>query len=737
MMVSGLLLGFETLNLKEYYDTDEDNVLQEFYIPTLSKAVRYSRLTGSFSSSVFKIASHGIAGLIKNNGKLRIIASLSQLKKNDVDVLTNVSRCQIKATEVFFSELNANVLARQMVKDSLSAFAWMLSKEIIEFKIAIPMESNGMLSENSMFHHKIGILDDNEGNFISFSGSINESLTAWIGNIEEFKVFKSWIPSQRVYLERDIETFEKYWSGEPLRTKIIPLPKTIEEKILEYKPKSKEELLQKLYKWEIGLLGIEETKRRKQPISEKLSAEYLWRYDVESLVPRIEILRLRNCQKAAHDYLKRRSYIGILCMATGSGKTLSALFTSYHIVQNLNSKHEYSLVLIAVPDLYLVRQWSSEIRQITRNYLEIHGENPSWRTRLKTLVENLLFKKTHLYIVGSLNSLNFDFFHYIIYKLKVNEQNIVFIADEVHRIGAPQSRNNLRSFSPKFKIGLSATPHRMYDNIGNEFITNFFNISDSSTDVFTYSLKEAQNDGYLVEFEYIPLSIYLEDSEFKDYSKLSKKISKASRLDKENEINEIVERLSQRRALILKKATNKLDSLYNLLLDLMNEDELLDTVIYTEDFDQLNSVKNILKEFISQGYHIYFSVFDGSKHLKERKTIIKNSSEGQISLILAMKCLDQGVDIPSLSKSIFLSSSSNPLQHIQRAGRVLRTNKDKTIARIFDFIVVPTRRQLGDDPVNAQKIIERERIRSMYFAENSLLKYKAILRLKKIFEGDV
>lgn len=226
-------MNFKEFNWKIRYNNDEDDLINDFYIPALSCAISYDRKAGFFSSSALSIASKGVAQLIKNNGKMRLLVS-HHLSEDDVHALERGYKLKDLLKESFFMQLQ--VPDDSAFKDRLGILSWLVGHGNLEVRVVVKLNLNGSYDVGSLFHEKTGILTDEEGNSISFSGSINESAQAWKHNQESFCVFKSWDGSKD-YLENDKNDFERIWNGETKKIKVIDFTDAIKEKLLAYMPK--------------------------------------------------------------------------------------------------------------------------------------------------------------------------------------------------------------------------------------------------------------------------------------------------------------------------------------------------------------------------------------------------------------------------------------------------------------------------------------------------------------------
>lgn len=239
------IMGLAELNIKKHYSSDSDDILKDFYIPVLQESIKYDRLAGFFSSSSLAVAARGIVGLIDNGGKMKLIVS-PRLSEQDVKIIKESYEKPEKYIE------NKMLFELDNLKDKftfghLQALGWLLANKKLDIKIAIPFDKNNIMSyedsfSRGIFHLKIGILKDVEGDTLAFSGSVNESASGWLENIEEFKVFRSWEPKEEEYLKADILKFENYWEDKSTKVKAIQIPDAIEKKLIEFAPSQRKEL---------------------------------------------------------------------------------------------------------------------------------------------------------------------------------------------------------------------------------------------------------------------------------------------------------------------------------------------------------------------------------------------------------------------------------------------------------------------------------------------------------------
>ena len=160
-------------------------------------------------------------------------------------------------------------------------------------------------------------------------------------------------------------------------------------------------------------------------------------------------------------------------------------------------------------------------------------------------------------------------------------------------------------------------------------------------------------------------------------------------------------------------------------------------IIYCSD-GQIDEVCDILDD-----KHVLYSRFTmdlDSKPSKKygglsaREVVLEEFANGTIPVLVAMHCLDEGVDVPSAKQAIFMCSSNSSREFIQRIGRVIRTYKDKERAYIYDLIVKPQLEE--DDPLKyyEDRIFEREKVRYNEIGNVALNVYEVHGKINKNFK---
>lgn len=659
-------MSLRDLDIKKFYDSDSDDILNSFYVPALSVSSKYQRLAGFFSSSTLAIAARGIAGLIANKGKMELVCG-AKLRKEDVEAILEGSRKPVDVIEHSALEdlQNLENLYDELVSNHVKALGWMIANKLLEIKVAVVTTSTKKpldyveVIQTGVFHQKVGILEDGEGNRISFSGSDNESAAAWLSNIEEFKVFCSWDGAEKKYLEADCIKFSKFWHGKAKRVEILDVPNAVRKKLIEIAPDHIERLIldERIFK----------KRKKKKEIQ-------LWNHQVEAIEK-----WLKNDKRCIFE------------MATGTGKTFAAL----GCVKRLMSEEKKLVTVIACPYNHLIKQWENNVNEFKLNIdsIVVDSSNPRWKGGLIDCVRDMNNDVRDKLIVFTTHDTFYskDFIDII----ERCRNRLFLIGDEVHEMGSEERKKGLIE-KYQYRLGLSATPSRWFDPEGTSELLSYFNIKKED-DIFSFPLEKAiktinpvTGKTYLTPYEYRPYFVELNDEELEEYQRQTQKIARAYYIcrNKQDKWN-YFRLLCIKRQEIVKNAINKYEVLKVVLDDI---DELAHCLIYCSP-EQIGTVQKILnsKGIIQHRFTQKEDIKPDERYggISERDYLLKKFAEGSYRVLVAMKCLDEGIDVPQAKIGIILASTGNPRQYIQRRGRLLRRFPGKDKAVIYDFIVVP------------------------------------------------
>lgn len=664
-------MSFKDLDLLPTYTSVKDNLVDDFYTPVLAEAVKYDRVTGFFNSHSLALVARGLKQFIYNGGKMRLLCG-AELSEDDLNTIINSSEIAQNISDNFLEELGS--LYDDVEKNHIKLLAWMLDNDILEIKIGIVKNELGYTG--GILHEKTGILLDNDDNTLLFSGSNNETKKGWssggYGNIEKFKVFLSWEDSK--YMDEDIKSFEDDWNNKNEFLDVIDVPKAAKEGLIKLAPDTIDELM---------VLPLSYSEKRK--------------FDNKK--------DLRDYQEEAISKWFENGKQGIFEMATGTGKT----FTALNCISKLLKEHEELLTIIACPYAHLVEQWAAEVE----NFLDVKcyrlyaSGNSKWKKDLADLIFDFdLGVVDKAIILTTHNTFSGEFFINEISNVSIDS---LLIVDEVHHVASSSfSLGLLNQYD--YRLGLSATPYVHNNDEATDLLLNYFNGI-----VFTYGLKEAltpqeDDDSYLTPYDYFPKRVILNIDEMNEYSRLSKKIARLSHFNQEEMSDSYKTLLIQRKNII-----NNAEAKYDCLRDIIRLYDGLEHLIVFCSPQQIKKVLVILEE---EGVKPHkFTKDEGTRKedrfggLSQREYLVEKFDEGYFKALVAIRCLDEGVDIPSAEKVIIMSSSTNPKEYIQRRGRVLRRSYGKEKAEIYDMTVIQ-KDEYGD---LIESITNPEKLRLMDF----------------------
>lgn len=689
-------MALRTINFgKSYFRSGFDDYVTSFINPALSESIKYDRLAGFFSSSSFIVLAKGLAGLYLNNGKMRLVCG-PLINKQDVDAIVNGAKnFQEVINEKMLVAIDEAKDEDAYIYDHARMLGLLISKDLLEIKIAVVMGEDGVPldSENTgrsgIFHHKVGILEDANGDSISFSGSINETYSAWKKNDEGFKIFRSWIPEQKDYFDSDSQNFYDHWNNMVPGVKIVDLPEAVEKKLFTIAPSDEKEIHDLINK-------ITATRKRPKPHPYQYDAVKKW---------------------------KLNNYRGIFEMATGTGKTICALECIEQLKKDLSQQD--LIIVVACPTNALVEQWADrEMPQYGLHPVIASSLGPDWARELQKKVYYQSIDKGILSIATTYATLSQGKLLEILRETKAKK---LLICDEAHHAGATEFSTGLQEFF-EYRLALTATLNRHGDPEGTELLLSYFGGIQ-----YSFSMERALTEinpitgkTYLCPYRYFFEFVKLTNDEMDEYQKITKKMARASSLAKT--MPEMFTALANQRARIVKMAEDKFNALQRIVKKLKNDGKLNKCIIYSPDKEEnLILVQNCIAD--AGGVHGRITMAESADR---RQELIEGLKNGEYDIVVAKKILDEGIDVPSIDKAIFMASSRNSAEFIQRRGRILRRSPKKELAEIYDMVVYPGLPKTDPLYVYELKIFERELERVEEFASLSLNKMECLNCIEKV-----
>lgn len=692
----GILLTDLDLGIR--YRSSEHDLLHDFYLPCLRESTTYWRAVGYFSSYALAAAANGLPEFIEREGSMRLIAS-PDLSDEDVDAIQR----GYEARDDVVERVLIRVLQSEQpdpVRERLGYLAWLVADGRLDIKIAI-VES----VEPGIYHEKIGVFADAEGNYVAFEGSANESRGGLVANFESLLVFRSNMAGQAEVARRIRDDFERLWDDRTPRLSILPFPEAAARELLtRYKPSSR-------------------------PKFHKPTEEPQPKPDTPPDAPHFpESKPLRDYQKEALAAWFRNQGRGLLQMATGTGKTVTALSLTAKLLEAATARQQSLAVVVLCPYQHLVSQWAEEAQRFGMSPVLCYRTKSAWFDDLSArLHECRRGARSFVMAIATNATFQTDSFQTLARALP---ERTLLIADEVHNVGAPTLRALLPS-QVRYRLGLSATPERWYDEEGTDALVDYF-----GEVVYELGLEKAIQIGALTPYEYFPLVVELHGDELEAYLELSTKIGMRMG-DGEPMDDPILEALLIKRARLLSVAEGKLVKLQEVVAPLRGTSHNLfycgdGQVEYApagETIRQLDAVVHLL----GRGMGMAVNSYTAETYLDERDDLRQRFADGQLQGLVAIRCLDEGVDIPETERAFILASSTNPKQFIQRRGRVLRLYPGKTKASIYDFVTVPPADAIGAANFNVERgLVRRELERVALFARLALNGPAALSELESL-----
>ncbi|KFL24380.1 ATP-dependent RNA helicase DbpA [Ralstonia pickettii] len=653
--------GLARFSFSTEYRTGDIDPVSGFYRPCLLNSIDYKRAVGYFRSSVYLIVGPATVEFAKRGGKIRLVCSPS-VTTEDMETIEAGYEARIERVAANLGEEIDRMLASENTAYRTRVLATLISAGALDIRLALRPEGYGL------YHEKIGIFRDAVGNRVSFLGSANETWNGWHsrGNHEAIEVFCSWRNgAERERVERHDSYFERLWDGTVTGVDVVPFP--------------------------------EAAKKRLQTVS----LEGIDTVDMDALDESAGKRAALPHQLAAIEAWKRAGSRGIFEHATGSGKTYTALLAvKEHTAKGLPA-------LILVPSALLLEQWAIEIRDELPEAILLRAGSGHNRWKQAGRLAGLTDPSPEFgprVILATMQTAATDAF----LADTCGGAHLLVIADEVHQIGSPYNARAMGIESGS-RLGLSATPIRYGDPEGTAKILAYFGPVIPPA----ISLRDAIRSGRLVEYEYHPHPVHLTAEEAESWKVLTRRIfleinKTEGDVIRSAPLNEKAKMLLIQRSRIAKKAQGKIPLAVEVLRSAYRKGQRW--LVYCEDGHQLAEVLEALS-------HAGLSAMEYHTGMAGDRAAALAWFRSFGGILVSIKCLDEGVDIPAVDHALILASSQNPRQFIQRRGRVLRSAPDKHIAVIHDAVVVPL--NLENEPEQLS-LLKSEFVRAIEFSESAL-----------------
>lgn len=682
-----------TIPLAGRYRNSLNNVVEDFYIPCLRAGINYDRAVGYFTSGSLAVAAEGIDEFARAGGKMRLIAS-PNLRKEDIEDIHRGYEFRLIAERAIVREVEAIAALSDEKLDQLGRVGRLIAHGQLDVKIAFMRSQRGA----GIYHEKIGTISDTHGDFVAFTGSLNETASAFLDNFESIQVFRSWKEEDSRRALDIQQDFDDLWEGRTPNLEVLDFPSAARRKLIEIAS-------------------------RRGFVKSSDHAPHGWPTLPESI-------DLRDYQmEAVAAWLEARGR-GIFQMATGTGKTITGLSAADQLGRQLRAIGSPLVSIIVVPLLTLADQWTEELRRFGVTPIQCRDAWQKWEPPLRDALASLRNGASqHLAVVVTNDTFTTPRFQQLLSKITTP---ILLVADEVHNLGSAKMQSQLPE-NAVFRLGLSATPDRHLDPEGTQALIDYFgNI------LLELDIEDAIRLKALTPYRYYPVLVPLSDEEAELYSKLTKEIGRLyARAANDADSEERLTQLLRKRASVLGHAEGKIPALRDALTQRKDEPFQLiycaegerPAEVGTSGSRQLDEAVALSGAELGIPTHPYTN----KESTRVRRETLADFASGKgIRVLASMRCLDEGVDIPDARIAYMLASSSNPRQFIQRRGRVLRKASGKKRADIIDFVAVPP----GSEELfeTERNLFRRELERCVEFARYAENQGYALSCLRKLRE---
>lgn len=613
---------------KSYINRGSNNFLDSLLKPALREAVYYRRSVGFFSSSVFSLLLNSLPSFIRNNGKIHLIVS-PELSNDD-----------IKAIQLGY-EKKSDLLNRRFLEDfdaeirlfddvGLDTLAELVSRGILDVKVA------SVKNDFGIYHDKLGILTDKVGNNVVFYGSPNSSANAYLNNYEKIRVVRDWIQGEGEAVRDEISEFDSMWENRNPYLEVFDFMESVKECIL----------------------VVKEERSRGKKVKDPIE--------------------LYDYQKDAIQAWVDKGFRGFYVMATGTGKTWTAIYSAKRLLE----EHK-CLIVIAAPYKHLVRQWAEDVNKLfpDAETVLISSENPQWYTISKRLVLSQQYHpEKQIILITTIKSFYSAKFEKVI---NLSDEEKLLIVDEAHRF-TQRPENLRRTYS--YMLGLSATPINGKQNESGIALLDFFGGL-----AYNLPIEEALERNFLVHYNYFPVYVTATSAEEENFNAISSNMAGCFRdgvlIDRERFVKYVRARLR-----IMGMAEEKLARIKTFVDQIKEKDHFVvycgDGRLFDEQDEEIRHIQFVQNQMDDMG--IRTSQFTANENMDRRMELVDMFNKQEIDALVAIRCLDEGINIPSIKSALILSSNDDYREFVQRRGRILRKYKGKKSADIYDVVVLPS-----------------------------------------------
>lgn len=635
-------MNFKDIPLEISYISVGEDSFSQILNPLLACTKVYKRSVGYFSSSALNFIGDGLLEMARNGGKI-YLATSPHLSDEDILAIKNGYIDRDRIENCFINDVQNTLLK---LSDENAKMLYLLVKEgVVDVKIVI--------RNSGLYHDKLAVLEDYDGNVVACVGSNNETGAGYNNNYEKTRVYKSWNDTEGRIADETAE-FDSIWENSNKQLLIYDFMSAFESELLD----------------RIEKRGVYENKGTKY--------------------------KMRPYQDDAKNGWNKNNHSGFFVMATGTGKTITSLYSIKEFVEE-----NEIFTVIAVPYKHLVSQWAEDVKEFfpEAEVHIVHGEIKDAETKIYA---SYLQSKKHykpIIVITTIKSFFLD--RYVNLYSKIDFEKIL-IVDEAHNFANRISDELDEKY--KYKLGLSATPVFGSDTEKTKRLLDWF-----GGQVIDLPIEKALGK-YLVNYKYHPIYVYATEEDEKKFAKANSLMLSAIDPVRQIIIDEEKFTLGYRGRL---RAISMAEEKHTRIAEIFSHIEDKDhTIIYCSDgklwYDggkktnepkeirHLESILNLINDSCLRSVGSgKASKFTASEGIDERMELIDSFNKGYIEYLVAIRCLDEGINIPSIKSALILSSNDNYREFVQRRGRILRlytdkNNVEKKVAHIYDVIVLPS-----------------------------------------------
>jgi superfamily II DNA or RNA helicase len=672
---------------------------EQYLSDALKSAKTYKRAAGFLSSSVFDIDIRAWIDFFRRDGLAEIVCSPHFSERDMKALYRGLYQVHALLPISFESLLPWCAATRSAEQAGQRLLAWAIAHRRLDVWIAKPRVDSG--EDRALYHEKFSVIESGDS-AVALCGSANESRAAYLRNFERMECYFSAVSPYAV--DRFRRDFDRLKNDTTPSLKVVTLSQAFAEHLLIIKPE------------QLQMTG-------EQLLSSPSAPPEIIRW------PRS--LQLRPYQSERVDAWFTAGGKGLLSVATGGGKTLIALACISRVYEKCGAP---LVAVVVVPYIVLLDQWAREMRRIGLNPIQCCGARNNWEPFLRAAIYQVnAAQRPVLSVIVTNATFSSDHFQDCLKHLEVRT---ILVADEVHNLGARHLRDALPEFL-SLRLGLSATPDRFMDSDGTKAVDDYF-----FPRIKPYTLQDALSGdpSVLCQYYYYPVFVELTETEAEAYMDITKKLARILYdPEAENLSSEALSLLLQR-ARIAATAANKIDALiekmhpycyskHNLIYCGDGSIEIDSEHLADADTDGSQTVRQVdqIVRSLELKLKITARPFTHRESRQERQQLLEDFTEGRIQSLVAIRCLDEGVDVPMIERAFILASSTNPRQFIQRRGRVLRKAAGKQYAEIYDFLVLPplTKSITATENRSMHHLILKELDRALEFARYARNRFQA------------